>query len=93
MAEKASWALSGCFPTESADHCMLVNEWAWLRSRVKPETAPGFIIEVRAQTEEKFWVVLDIVLIVLIVEMSLTLPHVRQTCEKVYTCLIPTVRG
>ena len=34
LAGKASWALSGCLPIESADHCMLVNEWAWLRSRV-----------------------------------------------------------
>ena len=24
---KVSWALSGCLPIESADHCMLVNEW------------------------------------------------------------------
>ena len=39
LAGKASWALIGCLPTESADHCMLVIEWAWLRSRVKPETA------------------------------------------------------
>ena len=34
QAGKVSWALSGCLPIESADHCMLVNEWAWLRSRV-----------------------------------------------------------
>ena len=34
LAGKASWALSGCLPTESADYCMLVNEWAWLRLRV-----------------------------------------------------------
>ena len=27
-------ALSRCLPTENADYCMLVNEWAWLRSRV-----------------------------------------------------------
>ena len=24
------WALSGCLPTENADHCMLVNEWVWV---------------------------------------------------------------
>ena len=77
LAGKASWALSGCLPTESADYFMLVNEWAWLRSQVK---ALGFIIEFRRMA--KFWVVLDIALIVLIVEMSLTLPHVKQTCEK-----------
>ena len=29
---KAALALSGCMTTESADHCMLVNEWAWSRS-------------------------------------------------------------
>ena len=32
LAGKAG--LSGCLTTESADHCMLVNEWLWLRSRV-----------------------------------------------------------
>ena len=34
LAEKASWALSGCLPIENADYCMLVNEWAWLTSRL-----------------------------------------------------------
>ena len=34
LAGKASWALSGCLPIESAHHCMLVNEGAWLRSHV-----------------------------------------------------------
>ena len=34
LAEKAVWALSGCMTTESADYCMLVNEWAWSRSQV-----------------------------------------------------------
>ena len=34
LAEKAAWALSRCMTTKSADYCMLVNEWAWLRSRV-----------------------------------------------------------
>ena len=33
-AEKAAWALSGSLTTKSADYCMLVNEWAWLRLRV-----------------------------------------------------------
>ena len=32
LARKAAWALSGCMATEGADHYMLVNEWAWLRS-------------------------------------------------------------
>ena len=31
LAWKAAWALSGCLTTESADYCMLVNKWAWLR--------------------------------------------------------------
>ena len=34
LAGKASWALSGCLTIESADYCMLVNQWAWLTSRV-----------------------------------------------------------
>ena len=34
LAGKAAWALSGCLPTESADYCMIVNEWAWLRSQL-----------------------------------------------------------
>ena len=34
LAGKASWAPSRCLPTESADYCMLVNEWARLRSQV-----------------------------------------------------------
>ena len=34
LAGKASWAPSGCLPTESADYCILVNEWTWLRSGV-----------------------------------------------------------
>ena len=34
LAGKAAWALSKCMTTKSADHCMLVNEWARSRSRV-----------------------------------------------------------
>ena len=34
LGGKAAWALSGCMQTESADYCMLVNEWVWSRSRV-----------------------------------------------------------
>ena len=34
LAKKAAWALSGCMTNESADYCMLVIEWVWLRSRV-----------------------------------------------------------
>ena len=28
LAGKSTWALSGCLTTDSADYCMLVNEWA-----------------------------------------------------------------
>ena len=27
LARKAAWALSGCMTTESADYCMLIDEW------------------------------------------------------------------
>ena len=32
LSGKASLALSRCLPSEDADYCMLINEWAWLRS-------------------------------------------------------------
>ena len=60
MAGKASWALSRCLPsrylpTENADYRMLVNEWAWLRSKVCSLSLKvylhGFSFGVRAQTE------------------------------------------
>ena len=31
LARKAAWALSGCSTTKSADYCMLINEWGWLK--------------------------------------------------------------
>ena len=31
LAGKAGCALSRCLTTESAQYCMLVNEWAWSR--------------------------------------------------------------
>ena len=34
LVRMAAWALSGCIATDSADYCMLVNEWAWSKSRV-----------------------------------------------------------
>ena len=36
LANKASWALSGCMTTDSdsGDYCKLVNEWPWSKSRV-----------------------------------------------------------
>ena len=48
LAGKAAWALSGCLTTESADYCVLVNEWAWLRSRVcllRLEVKLGSVLE------------------------------------------------
>ena len=42
---KAIWTLSQYLPTKNADYCMLVNEWAWLSSRVcliEAESALGF---------------------------------------------------
>ena len=48
LAVKAAWALSGCLTNESADYCMLVNEWAWLRSQVcllKLEVDVGSVLE------------------------------------------------
>ena len=41
LAGKAAWALSGYMTTESADHCMLVNEWVWSRS-AKAGSGLGF---------------------------------------------------
>ena len=43
--------------TESADSCMLINEWVWLRSRVcllRLETELGSFLE-SEQTEMKIW--------------------------------------
>ena len=53
LAGKAAWALSGRLTTDSADYCMLVNEWAWLRSRLlaKAGSGVGFSFGVRAWTE------------------------------------------
>ena len=31
LAGKAAWDLNGCLTTENGGHCMLINEWAWLR--------------------------------------------------------------
>ena len=48
LAGKAAWAMSGCLPTKCADYCMLVNEWAWLRSRVcllRLEVDMGSVLE------------------------------------------------
>ena len=55
LTENASWALSGCLPIESADHCMLINEWAWLMSQVcllRLEVELGSILE--SELEQKW---------------------------------------
>ena len=57
LAGKASWALSGCLPIESADHCMLVNEWAWLRSRVcllRLEVELGSVLETELGQKRRY---------------------------------------
>ena len=54
LAGKATWALSGYLPTKNADYCILVNEWAWLRSQswlIKARSGLGFSFGVRAWTE------------------------------------------
>ena len=33
LARKATWSLSGCMATDSADYYKLVNEWVWSKSR------------------------------------------------------------
>ena len=46
--------------TESADYCMLVNEWTWLRSRVcllRLEVEMGAVLESELGTEMKIWYV------------------------------------
>ena len=48
--------MSGCLPTESADYYILVNELAWLRSRVCLSSLKVHL-DSRAQTEIKIWCV------------------------------------
>ena len=48
LAKKAAWPLSGCMATDSAEYCMLVNEWVWSKSRdclVRPEVDMGVVLE------------------------------------------------
>ena len=51
LAGKAAWALSGCMTIESADYCMLVNEWVWSRSLAKAGSGLRFSFGVKAWTE------------------------------------------
>ena len=41
-------------PTKNADYCMLINEWAWLRSQVR---LLRLKVHLGAQTEMKIWYV------------------------------------
>ena len=46
--------------TESADYCMLVNEWAWLRLRVcllRLKVEMGAVLESELGTEMEIWCV------------------------------------
>ena len=48
LARKAAWSLSRCMATDSADYCMLVNEWVWSKSRdclLRPEVDMGAVLE------------------------------------------------
>ena len=48
LARKATWALSECMVTSSADYYMLINECAWSKSRVcllRPEVDMGLVLE------------------------------------------------
>ena len=48
LARKATWSLSGCMATYSADYYMLVNEWVWSKSRdclLRPEVDMGSVLE------------------------------------------------
>ena len=48
LARKAAWSLSGCMATNSADYYVLVNEWAWSKSRdclLRLEVDMGSVLE------------------------------------------------
>ena len=48
LARKAACALSGCMATDSAEYCMLINEWVWSKSRdylLRPEVDMGAVLE------------------------------------------------
>jgi len=48
LARTATWALSECMVTSSADYYMLINECAWSKSRVcllRPEVDMGLVLE------------------------------------------------
>ena len=48
LARKAAWSPSGCMATNSADYYVLVNEWAWSKSRdclLRLEVDMGSVLE------------------------------------------------
>ena len=48
LARKAAWSLSGCMATNSADYYVLVNGWAWSKSRdclLRLEVDMGSVLE------------------------------------------------
>ena len=59
LAGKAAWAPSGCLPTEIADYCMLINEWAWLRSRVCLLRLIDSVLESELRQKMKIWCITD----------------------------------
>ena len=62
LARKAAWAQSGCMATDSADYCMLVNEWAGsehgfsfaVRAWTETEIRCICMLKVTSQSKEKF---------------------------------------
>ena len=55
LAGKAAWALRECLTTKSADYCVLVNVWVWLRSLVclpRLEVDLGSVLE--SELRQKF---------------------------------------
>ena len=60
-ARKVAWALSGCITTKSADYCMIINEWAWLRSRVcllRLEVDLGSVLESELGHKMAIWCIM-----------------------------------
>ena len=55
---KAAWALSRCLATDSADYCMIVNEWVWSKSRdclLRLQSGHGCSFGVRPWTKIEIW--------------------------------------
>ena len=56
LGRKAAWALSRFMTTNSAEYCMLVNEWAWAKLRVcllKLEMDAGSVLESELRQKRK----------------------------------------